>query len=105
MSRNKDQICKNHVVLLLILGTKGKHAVVIVAVENILLHKNKEILLTNKTLKHSTPYHLLERFVYYKYQNTWKLCIINCLHFCLAKLNRRTDPKPGNIIVTHAKPH
>ena len=69
------------------------------------MHEYKVVLLPKKTLKQSAPNCPLEPFVYYKYQNNEKLCIVNCLNFHLAERDRRTDPKHGNLIITHGRSH
>ena len=68
-------------VLFVLLGARIKQALLAIDIANVIGHTNKAILLPNKTMKHTSPKHPLEPFVYHNFKENENLCIVNCLKF------------------------
>ena len=98
-------LCKKLVILFLILWARRKQALTSIIVENGILDHDKVILLPNKTLKHSAPNCSLKPFVYNSYKENPRLCIVNCIRFCLREWNCKVDDNNKNLIIMYSTAH
>ena len=100
-----NNLSQKVVVLLLILATKRKQALMSITVDNVILYDDNVVLIPNKILQYSAPHCPLEPFVYNKYAFNEKLCIVNHIRFYLKERNRLVVQKNQNLILTFGKPH
>ena len=71
-------LVKKTIMLFIILGARRKQVLFILSVDNIVFKENMDILLLNKTMKHTKANRLLEPLIYHHYPDNEKLCIVKC---------------------------
>ena len=74
----KDLV-KKTMMLFIILGARRKQVLFILDVDNIVFKENKDILLPNKTVKHTKANRLLEPLINHHYPDNEKVSIVKCL--------------------------
>lgn len=88
--------------LFLILGARRKDSLLKIVIANVLLENENIILLPNKTLKNSAPQW---PFVYHKYKDNEKLCLVNCLRFYILERGTKMENTKYLLITTLGKLH
>ena len=66
-------------------GERRKLALLAIDFANVTVQTGKAISLPNKTLKHTSPKHPLEPFVYHSFKENENLCITNCLKLYISE--------------------
>lgn len=88
--------------LFLIHGARRKDSLLKIVIANVLLENENIILLPNKTLKNSAPQW---PFVYHKYTDNEKLCLVNCLRFYILERGMKMENTKYRLITTLGKLH
>ena len=91
--------------LFFILGALRDQALFTINIENFLFADTKVILLTNKTITHTSPNRPLEPLKYHKHETEEKLCIVNYLQSYLKKRNHLVNDEVTELLITFGKPH
>ena len=72
------ELTMKFVMLLMILGGRGKQAIVAIEIENVKITEDRLYLLPNKTLKHLKSGKPLECISYKRFMENTKLCVVHC---------------------------
>ena len=96
---------KKIVMLFMILGAWGKHALSTIYDDNIVFKDDDVILLPNKTLKHSMPLRPLQPLIYNAYKENIKLCSVNGLFSCLEWQKLPVNDDLKELVSSYGKLH
>ena len=96
---------KKIVMLFMILGAWGKHALSTIYDDNIVFKDDDVILLPNKTLKHSMPLRPLQPLIYNAYKENIKLCSVNGLLSYLEWQKLPVNDDLKELVISYGKLH
>ena len=91
--------------LFIILGARRKQVLFILGVDNIVFKENKDILLPNKTVKHTKANRLLEPLINHHYPDNEKVSIVKCLQSYIGIRNTLVAREVKDFIISQGKSH
>ena len=100
----KDLVNKA-LLLFTILGACRKQALFTITVDNIVVEENKIVFLPNKTLKYTNTRRPLEPFIYHRYTENDKPCMVECVNSYLGVRKRLVDANVMEFVIKYGKPH
>ena len=99
------QLTQKLAILLMILGSQRKHTLTTIDENNVVIEKDKMILLPNQLQKQTKPGKCISPITYCRYPHNNKLCVVQCMEEYTKRRNTLVDGNIAPLFITVGKPH